>query len=119
MENNDICFFFQNAKDKREQIYILAQLTNSDTDTIIEVLKDHKLCVKYAKCRKCSKLFPKYLDPYCEQCRVMVERAKRHEVEKQKYVLKRITENEILRKDYLLKASELQIENTKLVEWLV
>jgi hypothetical protein len=49
----------------------------------------------------------------------MVERAKRHEVEKQKYVLKRITENEILRKDYLLKASELQIENTKLVEWLV
>lgn len=119
MDTSEICFMFRHAKDRQMQIHILADLTLSDDETIIEILKDNNLCVKQTKCRKCAQMFNKYLDPYCEPCRIMVNRAKQIERSRQAWVRQCIAENEALRQDYLKKAADLLKENTKLVEWLV
>lgn len=40
LEIDDIISLYITAKDKDEEVFILAELTASDADTIIEVLKD-------------------------------------------------------------------------------
>lgn len=65
----EIVTLYKMAKDKDEQIFILAELTASDADTIIEVLKDfgeykemniqrcfncHELYIAYNRCRVCQ-----------------------------------------------------------------
>ena len=55
---DDICYLYKTAKDKDEQVFILADLTCSDPETIIEVLKDAELyeekqiqqCIRCGKC---------------------------------------------------------------------
>lgn len=117
--SNDICESFLHAKNKKEQLYICADVYGIDVDTVIEILRDHHLCVKQTKCRKCSEVFDKFIDPYCPKCREMVEIAKEREANRKKMILRWVAENEALRQDYLKKAEELQKENVRLVEWLV
>lgn len=65
----EIVTLYKMAKDKDEQIFILAELTASDADTIIEVLKDfgeykemniqrcfncHELYIERNRCRVCD-----------------------------------------------------------------
>lgn len=40
---NDICYLYKSAKNKDEQVFILADLSCSDPETIIEILKDEGL----------------------------------------------------------------------------
>ena len=40
LTNEEICFLYRTSKDKDEEIFILGELTASDPETIIEVLKD-------------------------------------------------------------------------------
>ena len=68
MTADEICMSFRLAKRKGEQIRILADLTASDEETVIEVLKDHKLWVEVGKCKRCKALFWRYLSPYCPVC---------------------------------------------------
>lgn len=77
--NDEIIAMYRKAKYKEEQVTILAQLTASDTDTILEILKDAGVYSgAYRSCPKCGKKFPA-LTHYnkgrcCEECR---ERSKK------------------------------------------
>lgn len=55
MEINEICYLYKTAKDKDDEIFILAQLTCSDPETIIEVLKDEGIYEEnhIQRCIKC------------------------------------------------------------------
>ena len=72
--NDEIIAMYRKAKYKEEQVTILAQLTASDTDTILEILKDAGVYSGvYRSCPKCGKKFPA-LTHYnkgrcCEECR--------------------------------------------------
>ena len=74
LSKEEIIFMYKGAKHKEEQISILAQLTASDTDTILEILKDAGVYSgAYRNCPKCGKVFPA-LTHYnkgrcCEECR--------------------------------------------------
>lgn len=56
LDINDICYLYKMAKDKDEEVFILSQLTCSDVETIIEVLKDAELYEEkqIQKCIKCG-----------------------------------------------------------------
>ena len=74
LTKEEIIALYKKAKYKEEQITILAQLTASDTDTILEILKDVGVYSgAYRNCPKCGKSFPA-LTHYnkgrcCEECR--------------------------------------------------
>lgn len=55
----DICYLYKTAKDKDEQVFILADLTCSDPETIIEVLKDAELYEEkqIQQCIRCGKYY--------------------------------------------------------------
>lgn len=68
MKSSEICNMFRAAKDKRKQIRVLANMTDSDSETIIQVLKDHGLCVRYGKCARCGFDSMLYFTKYCTEC---------------------------------------------------
>jgi hypothetical protein len=119
MDQNEICKSFRDAKDKAMQIHVLADLTLSDDETIIEILKDNNLFVKESQCRKCGDRYKRFLSPYCEKCAEKIRKAKEHEDKRKKWVLYAVEKNEVKRAEYLRKADELRDENIKLMEWLV
>ena len=59
IDTSDIIYLYKTAKDKDDEIFILAQLTCSDADTIIEVLNDADLYEedKIQRCIKCKELY--------------------------------------------------------------
>ena len=59
LDINDICYLYKTARSKDEEIFILAQLTCSDVETIIEVLKDAELYEdnQIQKCIKCGQYY--------------------------------------------------------------
>ena len=96
MNQEEIRQSFRQSKNKREQIRILADLTDSDVDTVIEVLKDDDMCVAVTKCKRCKRVFYRYLSPFCPSCvtamgvkqsrdaltirhRIMTDRLRQHE----------------------------------------
>ena len=72
IETTDICYLYKTAKDKDNEIFILAQLTCSDAETIIEVLKDAELYEEHQiqSCIKCKNM---YIEPgrnhICPECK--------------------------------------------------
>ena len=76
LSKEEIIVMYKNAKDREAEIIILAQLTASDTDTILEVLKDAgEFNGAYATCPRCGRSFPA-LSEYsrkrmCPDCREM------------------------------------------------
>ena len=74
LTKDEIIAMYKKARYKEEQVTILAQLTASDTDTILEILKDAGVYSgAYRNCPKCGKVFPA-LTHYnkgkcCEECR--------------------------------------------------
>lgn len=75
LELDDIIGLYLTAEDKDKEVFILAELTVSDTETIIEVLKDLKIYKhqRIQKCVSCGKLFINYgsnrLPAICNICR--------------------------------------------------
>ena len=68
MDELEISIQFKQSLNKAQQINILADLTDTDTDTIIEILKDHGEYVTDSRCRRCGGWYHKYLSPYCPEC---------------------------------------------------
>lgn len=68
MDEWEICLSFSQAKNKREQIEILAQLTASDVETILTILHTNGLCVDEGICRRCSRKTQRYLGRLCWEC---------------------------------------------------
>lgn len=68
MNAHEICVMFKEARNKRYQINILADLTASDVETITEVLRDAGLYVRTAQCKRCGVWFEQYTTPYCREC---------------------------------------------------
>lgn len=72
----DITYLYRHAVNKVEQVSILAQLTGSDEDTIIQILKNegvlderasrHRIC---CRCGKEYRVSSKRGLPVCPQCR--------------------------------------------------
>ena len=79
LTKDEIISMYKKAKYKEEQVSILAQLTASDTDTILEILKDAGVYSgAYRHCPKCGKLYPA-LTHYnkgrcCDECRARSQR---------------------------------------------
>ena len=59
IETTDICYLYRTARDRDEEVFILAELTASDADTIIEVLKDAGEYEEnhIQRCIKCKELY--------------------------------------------------------------
>ena len=83
----DIVRSYRMAKDKIKQITILAQLTCSDTETIMEILDDAgEFDGKYKVCTQCGKRYPsisvrghQYFCPTCKETRNLIYK-KRHQL---------------------------------------
>lgn len=118
MDRNEILTSFRQAKDKREQVHILADLTGSDEETVEEILKDAGLYVTIAKCRKCHRTYQKYISPYCPDCKLKIETAKRKAEEYRRWVRWLIRENEVKRYSLLRQIAMIDEENRKLKETL-
>ena len=75
--NEEIVQSFHEAKDKTKQIQILAELTCSDPETIIEILEDAN--VFQPKIRTCSICYKRYKTinlkgkPVCAECKAASE----------------------------------------------
>lgn len=88
---DEVIYLYRRAKDKRHQISILAQLTCSDTETIMEILDDAgEFDGKYKVCTQCGKRYPsisvrghQYYCPACKETRNLICR--------KRYQLKQIT----------------------------
>lgn len=76
MTNYEIAYSYKHAVNKVEQIQILADLTLSDADTIIQILKDEGVLddkdMKHRICARCGREFrAAYLKgvPVCPKCK--------------------------------------------------
>jgi hypothetical protein len=75
LELDDIIGLYLTAEDKDKEVFILAELTVSDAETIIEVLKDLKIYEqrRIQKCANCGKMFINFgsnrLPAICNICR--------------------------------------------------
>lgn len=76
MNNHEICYSYRHAVNKMDQITILAQLTASDEDTIIEILRSEGvLDERHIKTRICCRCGREYRVrtqkglPVCPACR--------------------------------------------------
>lgn len=80
LEKSDVVYMYSHARDKHEEISILAELTASDIETIIEVLKEAEQPIegKYIKCKSCGFLMPgESKSPLCPKCRYREKMRKR------------------------------------------
>ena len=74
---DEIISLYVNAKDKDKQITILAELTASDIETIVEVLKDNGIYQQnnIVTCKGCGRMFicegSKRLPSYCRPCKII------------------------------------------------
>lgn len=93
----EVVRYYRIARNKEEQIEILAQLTASDINTVIEVLRDagvfdEKLLKKFRKCVKCGCYIPGYhRSKYCKTCGEEADRKRRSEAAKRRNKMKRST----------------------------
>ena len=79
MDIEEIIFYYKTAADQDAQIQILADLTNSDVDTIITILKEHGIYKKgkyrLMGCSDCGTLFYAVIkhcgSTRCEKCRYL------------------------------------------------
>ena len=79
LSKQEIITMYKTAKNKEEQIPILADLTASDVDTILEILKDAKVFNgAYSTCSRCGKQYPtiSHHNPKkrCAECRKLASR---------------------------------------------
>lgn len=80
LEKSDVVYMYSHARDKHEEISILAELTASDIETIIEVLKEAEQPIegKFIKCKSCGFLMPgESKSPLCPKCRYREKMRKR------------------------------------------
>jgi hypothetical protein len=106
---------YLHSQNKTEQIFILAELTLSDTDTIIEVLKDAGvLQIRDIHKRICCRCGREYITPtfkgtpVCNRCQGIQK-----EIKKQEYALKRMTAQ---MQDHTRKIGELKVQSEKIRE---
>lgn len=87
---DDIVRSYRMAKDKIKQITILAELTCSDTDTIIAILDDEGIFNgTHRVCTRCGMEYPalhRRGRSFCPRCR-----KKEHLISEKKYELKQVT----------------------------
>ena len=72
MSIEEIIYLYKVAKDKDKEVFILAVLTESDADTIIEILKDHDVYEEkhIQRCFNCHELYIEHNRcRTCDACR--------------------------------------------------
>lgn len=81
MEIETIIYLYRTAEDKDKQVFILGELTDSDADTIIEVLKDHDVYEEkhIQRCFNCHELYiEKNRCRVCDACKRKSKRGRRN-----------------------------------------
>ena len=109
---------FLESNDRVLAIRQLGLVTRSDEETIIEALRDHGLCVKVAECKRCRRVFPAYISPYCYECEQILKRRK--ELKKlNKAILEfEIKRNATRKKELIREMISLDLELERLKEEL-
>ena len=83
MDNDEIVIAYRTAKDKAEQIHILAELTQSDDETIIAVLRESgEPAGAERTCKRCGRQYfsvNKRGRAMCPSCREEAFREKKRE----------------------------------------
>ena len=117
-DSAEIVRSYLQSENKTEQVFILAELTLSDTDTIIEILKDAGvLNDKDLNKRICCKCGREYITstyrgiPVCDNCQSLTK-----EISKIEYQIKR---NNALISDKLREIGKIAKKNAKLREKIV
>ena len=118
MDREEIVVMFRLSKNKREQISILADLTDSDEETIIEILRDSGEYVALSKCPKCHKIFPRLLSRYCESCEGLLRKQRTEEQRYKSWLRWQIKRNEVKKKSLIRQIGELEQESKRLKEEL-
>lgn len=114
MTEEEICHRFRYAKNRREEIRILADLTASDAETIIEILRSHGLCVRVCKCRRCKQKYKQYLSLYCEPCgKEIAAEAEARRIQR-KVVKDRLKRNTVLILSHQREIARITAENEEL-----
>ena len=107
LNRQEIVKLYKEAKDKNTQIDILAQLTASDVETIIEILRDEKVFAGELKtCIRCGKKYPA-INPKGKMCPACIKAGKERTLKKSQ--LKR----------NMTKIQELVEENRRLIQELI
>lgn len=81
MTNFEISRLYQLSKDMDEEIFILAELTDSDAETIIEVLKDEGVYEEkqIQRCINCKEMYIERGRAHiCPSCRTKVMRKRNY-----------------------------------------
>lgn len=85
LDSTQIVNLYKGARNKSEEVVILAELTASDIDTVVEVLRDanvfnEDILKDYKQCAKCGGYIPIYRRrKYCRKCGEDIDRERRRE----------------------------------------
>lgn len=113
-EREEICESFRLAANKRQQIGILAELYDTDKETVVEILRDAGLYVRECMCRRCGKRYKRLLAPVCRQCEEIEAKEKLRKEARKKWVDYQIRQNEQRAASLLRQAALLKLENDRL-----
>lgn len=116
MDKQEICTSFRMAKNKQNQITVLAQLTDSDVETIDEILFDHGLYIREDRCTRCGRIFQRCGKPYCRDCETRLFRSKAEKDARKKWIRYQIRENEARKMSLMRQIALLDQENQRLKE---
>lgn len=114
MDTKEICTSFKLSQNKRMQISILAELTDTDKETIIEILRDNGLCVRMGRCKVCGKTGEMYLNNVCKDCQMEKSRRAVRENTRKSVIMFQIKQKEQRRRGLMREAKvcKMQIEAT-------
>lgn len=118
MNNAELCRAYELAEDKREAIIELARATDTDTETVVEVLCDAGLYARECKGELCGAQFKKLLSPACRNRENEKQREQASKAALEKWVRYQIAQNEQRKASLLRQAVLITLENIRLGEVL-
>lgn len=118
MDAREIESRFIKSTDRAQAIHDLAKMSESDEETIIEVLKDKGICVKVARCQKCGRAFPMYLSPFCYTCEGVVKQRRELGKLNDAIIEYQIKKNATKKHELIMEIIRLDLELARLKEEL-
>jgi predicted Zn-ribbon and HTH transcriptional regulator len=116
MTSEEICIMFKQAKNKRKEIDVLADLTASDAETIAEILRGAGLYVERARCTRCGKEFGRLIVPHCAECENKLARRRMDKARRARWALWQVEQNEQRIASLRRQIALIQAESKKLME---
>lgn len=112
----EMCELFKGAQNKRQQVRILAELTDTDVETVVEILRDAGLYVRSRRCKKCGKLFKAYVSPLCRECEEAAARDRKQERARARWIAYEIERSKQRKASLLRQVALVDLEIQRLKE---